>query len=61
MLRRTLPETLHAPEPAPPPVAAGQRWRHVRLVVLGLMVLGGGTISTYVLDYMTTFASSCWA
>lgn len=56
MLRRTLPETLHAPEPAPPPVAAGQRWRHVRLVVLGLMVLGGGTISTYVLDYMTTFA-----
>ncbi len=56
MLRRTLPETLHAPEHAPPPAARAGRGGNVRLIVLGVMVLGGGTISTYVLDYMTTFA-----
>lgn len=56
MLRRTLPETLHAPEAVPAPAARSGAGSSPRLVVLGLMVLGGGTISTYVLDYMTTFA-----
>ena len=50
MLRRTLPETLDAPE-AP---ASGSS--PVRIVVLAVMILAGGTISTYVLNYMTTFA-----
>lgn len=29
---------------------------HVRLIVLALMILAGGTISTYVTQYMTTYA-----
>ena len=55
LLRRTLPETLHAPEHAAAP-AARAPGGNARVIVLGVMVLGGGTISTYVLDYMTTFA-----
>ena len=56
LLRRALPETLHVPEAAPAPAGQPGPWRHARLIGMGLMVLGGGTISTYVLDYMTTFA-----
>ena len=55
VLRRALPETLHAPEANPVPAAGGGS---LRVIVLSVMVLGGGTISTYVLDYMTTFAQS---
>jgi MFS family permease len=54
MLRRTLPETLDAPESHP--IAAEPGRSSVRVVILAVMILGGGTISTYVLDYMTTFA-----
>ena len=72
MLRRTMPETLLAPETDPvfvpveilgdaeeDPAAAMARAANraaLRIAVLGLMMLGGGTISTYVLDYMATFA-----
>jgi MFS family permease len=55
MLRRALPETLHAPETQTPPVDDPGR-SSARVVLLAVMILGGGTISTYVLDYMTTFA-----
>jgi MFS transporter, MHS family, citrate/tricarballylate:H+ symporter len=70
-LRRTLPETLHAPEPAPanrttpqPARASASSERtgmgliqdSRRIIVLALVVLAAGTISTYVFNYMTTFA-----
>ena len=32
--------------------------RHLRLIVLALMILANGTISTYVTQYMTTFAQN---
>ena len=55
-LRRTLPETLHRAEPTAGP--EGRGWKvHVRPMVLGLMLIMSFTTSTYVLLYMTTFAS----
>jgi MFS family permease len=55
-LRRSLPETLHQDEPAAG--TEGRGWRiHVRPMLLGLMMIISFTTSTYVLLYMTTFAS----
>jgi MFS transporter, MHS family, citrate/tricarballylate:H+ symporter len=59
-MRRTLPETI---------VQGGAQSRessshftlargHIRLIVLALMILAGGTISTYVTQYMTTYAKN---
>jgi len=58
-VRRTLPETLDAPEPGGPR-SAGRTGitAHVRPMILGLLILGSGTISTYVLQYMATFAQN---
>jgi MFS family permease len=53
-IRRSLPETLHAPDHLPE--AAAQRTGFARDVVVGLAILAGGTVATYVLNYMTTFA-----
>ena len=57
ILRRSLPETLHHREiGAPKP--AGPGWRaQIRPIVLGLMMIMSFTTSTYVLLYMTTYAS----
>ena len=62
-LRAHLPETLHAaPADGEPlaPAPAGSRLRvvlrHWRVCVLGLVVLGGGTIASYVSDYVATYA-----
>jgi MFS family permease len=56
LLRAGLVETLHAPAPAlhrPEP-----RGRALaRLVVLGVLLLAGGTTVTYTLNYLTTYAS----
>src|SRR6202000_540742 len=39
--------------PAPPP----EEYRpHLRLAVVGLIVIGSGTILSYLLNYMTTYA-----
>jgi MFS transporter, MHS family, citrate/tricarballylate:H+ symporter len=62
-VRRRLPETLHVVEAAAFVVskattrlgAARENWR---IIVLGLVVLAYGTISTYVRQYMTTFAQA---
>jgi MHS family citrate/tricarballylate:H+ symporter-like MFS transporter len=54
MMRRNLPETFHPPEPS-----ARQRVPlrpYLPLAVIGLMLLGSGTISNYVANYMTTYA-----
>lgn len=63
-IRHGLPETLHAPETNPAvasraatTVLAAIR-ENARIIVLGLMILAAGTISTYVTEYMTTFAEN---
>jgi len=64
LLRRTLPETLghtHPDEPAPVVVATNRdrvaRSRpYLPIVVFGLMMLTAGTIGSYTLNYMTTYA-----
>ena len=60
-IRRSLPETLHAPDHLPQNDAARRGFfgviaDHARAILIGLMILMGGTVSTYVLNYMTTFA-----
>jgi MFS transporter, MHS family, citrate/tricarballylate:H+ symporter len=62
-LRRSLPETLHQPETAPHPAREGETrlltaWRYRRIVVLGLVVLGAGTIGTYIFQYIATYAQA---
>ncbi len=60
-IRSSLPETLHSPDHLPEYESVGL-WRtvtdHARPIVLGLMILTGGTVATYVLNYMTTFAQT---
>jgi MFS family permease len=61
ILRRTMPETLQVPERgASFQAQTGNRLARLRenrrILVLGLLVVGGGTVSTYVTNYMTTFA-----
>lgn len=57
-LRRGLPETLHRPEVALQihPAAQGP-FSHARPILLGLGMIMSFTTSTYVLLYMTTYAS----
>jgi MFS family permease len=50
-LRRGLPETLHADDS---PAGGARVGRGI--IILALMMLGSTTITTYVLDYMTTYA-----
>lgn len=59
-MRRSLPETVRR-ETAKEVTHAGHvaLWRrHLRLIVLALMILASGTISTYVTQYMTTYAKT---
>jgi MFS family permease len=54
MLRRSLPETFHAPEES-------KRERvplrpFLPVAIIGLMLLASGTIGTYISSYMTTYA-----
>jgi MHS family citrate/tricarballylate:H+ symporter-like MFS transporter len=56
VLRRTLTETMAAPaaeslQPAPPE-------RYLRVFILGLLLLSGATTANYLLEYMTTYAST---
>jgi MFS family permease len=58
ILRRSLPETLHRPEAtqAIHPTSHGA-FSHARPILLGLGMIMSFTTSTYVLLYMTTYAS----
>jgi hypothetical protein len=65
MLRRSLPETLHAVDDAAlaPDATAGSIVRqcarlrpHLLMIVLGLLILASGTIANYTTSYMTTYA-----
>jgi MFS family permease len=59
-IRRNLPETLHTAEPTARTSTAttvlGLARENSRIIILALLVLASGTISTYVFNYMTTFA-----
>jgi MFS family permease len=66
-MRRGLPETLHLQEteqatgsvsPEAARKARGGVRNHLRLLILGLLVLASGTIITYVTQYMTTYAEN---
>jgi MFS family permease len=55
-LRKSLPETLHAPEVVAPATAAATS--RVRLIViLGFLMLASGTTVTYVSNYLKTYAT----
>ena len=57
-IRRQLPETIQQNETHRSGVAvlADLMRHHSRAVVLGVFVICGGTVSTYVFNYMTTYA-----
>jgi MFS family permease len=69
-MRTQLPETLHAPEhaapadpPAPPPAPAARSRialarHHWRVLTLGLAVVAGGTICSYIGSYGVTYAQT---
>lgn len=56
-IRRSLPETLHAPEMTTAAESA-DRSSYATAAVLGLVMLSSGTILTYVRTYLTTYAVS---
>jgi len=55
VLRHTLPETLHAETAAEPMPALKS---YARVAILALVMLTAGTIATYVMNYMTTYAAA---
>jgi MFS transporter, MHS family, citrate/tricarballylate:H+ symporter len=58
-MRRTMPETIPqegGAEDIGNPSHLALARRYVRVIVLALMILASGTISTYVTQYMTTYA-----
>ena len=59
-MRGTLPETIAQGDTATgeSPNHLVLAARHIRLIVLALMILASGTISTYVTQYMTTYAQN---
>jgi len=62
-IRSSLPETLHTRDHLPEYELEGTGLLrivrdHARPILLGLMILTGGTVATYVLNYMTTFAQT---
>lgn len=55
-LRHNLPETLHAADDAvPAPDGTGLK-SYGRIIILGLLILGYGSVCTYTISYMTTYA-----
>ena len=57
-IRRGLDETLKAPAADEADAAPARIRPYMRVAVLGLLMLLAGTVSTYVLNYMTTYASA---
>jgi MFS family permease len=58
-MRRTLPETIAAQETAAETSGHLMLARgHTRIIALSIAVLAGGTISSYVTQYMTTYAQN---
>ena len=61
-MRRTLPETIQHAESGTGRLERSGHFtlarRYIRVIVLALMILASGTISTYVTQYMTTYAQN---
>jgi MFS transporter, MHS family, citrate/tricarballylate:H+ symporter len=61
-MRQTLPETIARREAGSESVEntshLGLARRHIRVIALAVMILASGTISTYVTQYMTTYAQN---
>ena len=57
-IRRGLDETLDAPVAEEIDAGPARIRPYLRIAVLGLLMLLGGTVTTYVLNYMTTYASA---
>lgn len=55
-LRNAMPETLHEGRPPGAPAQAGSLKDYGRLLVLMILAILGGTVATYVGNYMTTYA-----
>jgi MFS family permease len=57
-IRRQLPETIaeHQSHTSGAAVLANLMQHHARSIILGILVICGGTVSTYVFNYMTTYA-----
>lgn len=55
IIRRSLPETIHAPDHLEAgPAAKGQ----LRVIVLGAMMVSGATIATYLFNYLATYGQN---
>ncbi|MBR0697476.1 MFS transporter [Bradyrhizobium lablabi] len=61
-MRRTLPETIEHGDTAAAGAERSNHFtlarRHIRVIALALMIVASGTISTYVTQYMTTYAKN---
>lgn len=56
-LRRTLPETIHGAESASSAHPVDRTLHaHARILLIGLGLICAGTVGTYVMSYMTTYA-----
>jgi MFS family permease len=57
-IRRQLPETIarHQTHRSGAAVLADLMQHHLRPVILGVLIISGGTISNYIFNYMTTYA-----
>ena len=55
-LRRGLPETLHRPETIDLAVGLDTFWANARVLILGFGLVAAMTVSTYVFNFMTTYA-----
>jgi len=59
-VRRTLPETLHVPEPATQHASIHQHLTggQLRVILCSIAILCGGTVATYTQSYLTTYTSA---
>ena len=55
-IRRQLPDTIAPVRASDRAVLTELAGRHARPFVFGLLIICGGTVSTYIFNYMTTFA-----
>lgn len=55
LIRRSLPETIHAPDHLPKGHLPAGVWR---TAVLGAMIISGATIATYLFNYMATYGQN---
>ncbi|MEO6247066.1 MAG: MFS transporter [Sphingomicrobium sp.] len=56
IIRRSLPETLHHADPIERDPAAYRDYR--KAIILGFLIIGQGTITTYIFKYMATYGQN---